>query len=278
MQQPGCKGLGREAGEGGKKARKCHRGEDAFSGWAKACFGFSSLQLAAIFWKLDQLQKIKSFSLFNYSCGSPCAEGPSVPPTALGTDANQDDSMAVGNNARVKAFTSPTKKRPQLKQIILLPKACKTWETLVSIPFVTTTLVIQIPTCFAPFLHPLPGVGVFQVDNSSTFSLCTKQTSGCSSQPQRLPKSVCTNANLGQLQPRGPAKPSCGFILSQRNMALSLTQRNMAHAPPPPAQTLCWCNVIRLAVLSRTCCGPPLQKTIMTGNEPCKANSKQVDI
>lgn len=37
------------------------------------------LQLAAIFRKLDQLQKNKSFSLFNYSCGSPCAEGPSVP-------------------------------------------------------------------------------------------------------------------------------------------------------------------------------------------------------
>lgn len=33
-----ARGWGGRLARRGKKARKCHRGEDAFSGWAKACF------------------------------------------------------------------------------------------------------------------------------------------------------------------------------------------------------------------------------------------------
>lgn len=80
---------------------------------------FACLQRAAIFRKLERSPKKKmgSFSLFNFSHGSLCREGPSSPPpwAALGTDVSQEDGAAAGNEAGIKGFTSPTATRAGLK-------------------------------------------------------------------------------------------------------------------------------------------------------------------
>lgn len=71
---------------------------------------------AAIFRKQSAHRKMGSFSLFNFSRGSLCTEGPSrAPPAALGTDVSQEDGAAAGNEAGIRDLTSPTTPRHGLK-------------------------------------------------------------------------------------------------------------------------------------------------------------------
>lgn len=71
---------------------------------------FPSLQLADIFRKLDQLQKNKKVPLcLIIAAVALMWRDPASPPAALGTDEDEDDDTAAGNNAEVQALISPTK-------------------------------------------------------------------------------------------------------------------------------------------------------------------------
>lgn len=76
MLPSGCNGLGREAGERERKRGNATDVRTLFLA-RQSLVLFSSLKLAAIFCKLDRLQKKESFSLFNYSSRSLVPKRPS---------------------------------------------------------------------------------------------------------------------------------------------------------------------------------------------------------